>query len=77
MNGSGSAPGIPLPNHQCPLCGGPNGCAPAACGRFDVTCWCTDLPIPPATLARVPESQRGLACLCAACAGAATAAGRA
>lgn len=72
MTGSGSAPGVPLANHRCPLCGGPNGCAPAACGRFDVACWCTELRIPSATLARVPEGQRGLACLCAACAGATT-----
>ena len=48
-----------LPATTCPLCGGPNACAPAACGRFDVKCWCTDAKIDPAALARVPGPLRG------------------
>ena len=58
----------PLPNLRCPLCGGPNGCAPAACGRFEVDCWCRAVRIEAAVLARVPEAARGLECLCRACA---------
>lgn len=66
---AGAAPaGTPLSATACPLCGGPNGCAPAACGRFDVDCWCTGVRFAPAALARVPEAQRGKACLCRACA---------
>ncbi|GAP34440.1 cysteine-rich CWC family protein [Piscinibacter sakaiensis] len=58
----------PLPNRHCPLCGGPNGCAPATCGRFDVDCWCRDARFTPALLAQVAPAQRGQACVCAACA---------
>ena len=58
----------PLPATGCPLCGGPNGCAPAVSGSFDSPCWCTTLRIPAEVLARVPAAQRGLACICRACA---------
>jgi len=54
---------------RCPLCGGPNDCAPAACGRFDVECWCAHGRMPPEVLERIPEAQRGCACVCAACVG--------
>jgi hypothetical protein len=59
----------PLPNLVCPLCGGPNDCVPAGCGRFDVDCWCSQARIPAAVLDRVPVEQRGLACICRRCAG--------
>ena len=68
MNTARSAP---LPNEACPLCGGPNACAPAACGRFDVHCWCRDERFAPELLARVPPAARGLSCICATCAAAA------
>jgi hypothetical protein len=58
----------PLPNEICPLCGGPNGCIPAAGGSFDMPCWCAGVTVDPAALARVPEDARGRACLCRACA---------
>lgn len=58
----------PKPNNTCPLCGGPNGCAPAASGSFDTPCWCTTTPIDPAVLARIPEAQRHQACVCRNCA---------
>ncbi|MEX8518918.1 MAG: cysteine-rich CWC family protein [Leptothrix sp. (in: b-proteobacteria)] len=58
----------PLAAHRCPLCGGPNGCAPAQAGRFDVACWCTTTRIPAEVLARIPAEQRGLACVCQRCA---------
>ncbi|WPB57229.1 cysteine-rich CWC family protein [Xylophilus sp. GOD-11R] len=56
----------------CPLCGRLNGCAqpganPAACAsRLD--CWCRTSRIAPAVLARIPAAERGLACICKACA---------
>lgn len=61
-------PARPLPACHCPLCGGPNGCAPAASGTFDSPCWCTTVEIPAAVLTRVPAAQRGQACICRACA---------
>lgn len=58
----------PEPALSCPVCGGPNDCAPAGCGSFDVDCWCTELAIPAQALQRVPADQRRLACLCPRCA---------
>lgn len=58
----------PLPNLACPLCGGPNDCTPAGCGRFDVACWCAQARFPAAVLERVPVEQRGIACVCRRCA---------
>lgn len=58
----------PLPNRLCPLCGGPNDCAPAACGRFDVDCWCSRARIAPQVLQQIPAEARDRACLCARCA---------
>ncbi|WP_243321501.1 cysteine-rich CWC family protein [Geothrix sp. SG200] len=52
----------------CPLCGGPNGCAPAACGHLDAPCWCTTATFNPASLALVPEKLRNVVCLCRRCA---------
>jgi hypothetical protein len=56
----------------CPLCGGPNGCGLVAGAR---TCWCFDARIPPAVIDRVPAASRDRACVCAACAAIAPAAG--
>jgi hypothetical protein len=64
----------PLPAHQCPLCGGPNACAPAQAGQFKVDCWCTRTRFPAALLERIPPEQRGQACICQACVEAALAA---
>ncbi len=58
----------PKPNSTCPLCHGPNQCAPARSGSFDTPCWCTDAVIDPQALARIPDAQRGEACLCPCCA---------
>jgi hypothetical protein len=59
----------PLSQLTCPLCGGPNGCEPAASGRFDgAPCWCTSVKIPKEVLDRVPEADRRTACLCRRCA---------
>lgn len=57
-----------LPNHTCPLCGGPNACAPAQSGQLDTPCWCRDVNFSAALLAKVPEPLRNKACICAACA---------
>ena len=49
----------------CPLCDGPNGCGLAA-GRSH--CWCFEIAIPADILARVPEADRSLRCVCQSCA---------
>lgn len=59
---------VPLPEHRCPLCGGPSGCAAAASGSFKTPCWCTGVVFAPQALAAVPEHARGRACLCRRCA---------
>ena len=68
MLGPMTSPAIPIPAVTCPLCGQPNDCAPAACGNFDVDCWCTHVAIPPGLLERVPDTQLGRGCVCRACA---------
>ncbi|MEY8878101.1 MAG: cysteine-rich CWC family protein [Leptothrix sp. (in: b-proteobacteria)] len=60
-----------LPAPVCPLCGGANACEPARCGQLDAPCWCRDARFSADLLARVPEAQRGRACICAACVAAA------
>jgi hypothetical protein len=60
------------PRFTCPLCGGANGCAAAASGRLDTPCWCSDATFSAELLARVPQHERGAACVCAACAAAST-----
>ena len=65
---SGAMDALRHPN--CPLCGGPNGCAPAARGRLDVDCWCRLAHVSRELLARVPEAERGRSCICMRCAGA-------
>jgi hypothetical protein len=57
----------PLPHHRCPVCGEPNECAPAACGRFDAGCWCAGVKAHPEALQRVPPERIGIACLCRRC----------
>ena len=52
----------------CPLCNGSNECAVASSGNFDTPCWCSGVTMDPAALARVPETERGRACLCRKCA---------
>lgn len=69
----GTTPTAPKPNPVCPLCGGPNECAPARSGSFDTPCWCRTATIEPSIIARVPAAQRNEACICARCAAAAIA----
>ena len=57
-----------LANHECPLCGGANHCAPAQAGTLNVECWCSKTTISAEALARVPAEQINKACLCPRCA---------
>jgi hypothetical protein len=57
-----------LANTNCPLCGRPNLCAPAASGTLSSPCWCTQVVVDRSVLSRIPEEQRGQACICARCA---------
>jgi hypothetical protein len=59
---------LPQPNVTCPLCGERNDCAPARSGSLDTSCWCTEVVVDPAALARLPESERNKVCLCRRCA---------
>lgn len=56
------------PNPTCPLCGGPNDCGPARTGTHATPCWCTNVTIDPAVLARIPPAARNQACICRRCA---------
>ncbi|RZL87225.1 MAG: hypothetical protein EOP82_27325 [Variovorax sp.] len=63
---------------RCPLCGEVNRCAMEVereTGQPQPPCWCmqTDVNFGPALLDRLPADTRGLACICARCATAATA----
>jgi hypothetical protein len=51
---------------RCPLCGRNNNCALAA-GRINESCWCTNVTVTGAMLARISADRRGAACVCAAC----------
>lgn len=57
-----------LPNTTCPLCGQANQCAPAASCDLNTPCWCRQATFSAELLAKIPEAQRGIACVCAACA---------
>lgn len=50
----------------CPLCQQANQCAMAA-GLPAQDCWCMRTPIAAEALARIPDAQRGQACVCARC----------
>jgi hypothetical protein len=56
---------------RCPLCGEANRCAEEiarATGEAQLPCWCMRADFSQASLARVPQALRGLACICAHCA---------
>jgi prepilin-type N-terminal cleavage/methylation domain-containing protein/prepilin-type processing-associated H-X9-DG protein len=53
----------------CPLCGGPNACQLCAPVAGSGPCWCVNVEMPEALLARVPENFRNRACICRACVG--------
>lgn len=58
----------PAPESRCPLCGEPNGCAPAASGSFATPCWCVAVEVRGDVLAQLPAGERGRTCLCRRCA---------
>ena len=51
----------------CPICGGPNDCQPCSATVAKGPCWCANVEIPAALLARVPEYLRNRACICRPC----------
>ncbi|MEJ6021146.1 cysteine-rich CWC family protein [Ramlibacter sp. PS4R-6] len=56
---------------RCPLCGQPNQCAMETeriTGQKQPPCWCTQVDFGAELLARVPQDQKQLACICPACA---------
>jgi len=56
---------------RCPLCGESNRCAleiERETGQAQPPCWCMAADFSEALLARVPATQRRLACICARCA---------
>ncbi|WP_210543666.1 cysteine-rich CWC family protein [Rhodoferax sp. PAMC 29310] len=60
---------------HCPLCGKPNQCAmelERSSGQKQPPCWCTQADFSADLLAQIPAESKGKACVCAACAHAAT-----
>ena len=57
------------PQQHCPLCSADNQCAMAA-GKPAEQCWCQQAVISPEVLEAIPERDRGVRCICPACAGA-------
>jgi hypothetical protein len=60
----------PSPAQLCPLCGQVNQCAMETerlTGIQQAPCWCSQTQFSAELLKRIPESARGVACLCAAC----------
>ena len=51
----------------CPLCRQPNRCAMAE-GQPVTACWCVSAKLTRDLLEAVPVEDRGLRCICAACA---------
>jgi len=51
----------------CPLCGGANECQLCTQVAGKGLCWCFNVTLPEALLARVPENSRNRACLCHNC----------
>lgn len=60
-------PAIPVDSTVCPLCKQPNACRLAEAASCDEACWCKTERFGPALLARVPNEQRGRACICRPC----------
>jgi len=51
---------------KCPLCDSDNLCAIAA-GRPADSCWCVQADISAIALNALPESERGVRCICPTC----------
>ncbi|HVU08237.1 MAG TPA: cysteine-rich CWC family protein [Verrucomicrobiae bacterium] len=57
---------IPSPE-KCPLCGRPNDCQLCTNAAYKGPCWCAQMEIPDALLARVPREFQNRNCLCRGC----------
>lgn len=60
----------PLPHLTCPVCGGPNACAPALGGDFEQRCWCEAISLSPRLVSQIGETGQKTSCICPACAAA-------
>jgi len=56
-----------LNQNLCPLCGGANECQLCSPAAYKGKCWCTQIEIPDALLARVPDDLRNKSCICQNC----------
>jgi len=65
----------PVSPGVCPLCGAGNACAMAIGSAAEPPCWCVAVSFSDELLARVPPAALGRACICAACAAAASRSG--
>jgi len=52
---------------SCPLCGAANGCQLCSPAAYKGRCWCAQVEIPEALLARVPAELKNKSCICRAC----------
>lgn len=57
----------PVDPARCPLCGRPNHCQLCTTAAYKGSCWCFEVEIPAALLARVPTGLRNRACVCRDC----------
>jgi len=65
------AAAVTVEPNVCPLCGKPNQCAMEAARASGLPagpCWCSEVTIEAAVLARIAEPARAKVCMCAACA---------
>jgi len=51
---------------RCPLCSADNQCA-AVAGSSVNACWCFSASFPDCLLDKVPETDRGVRCICQRC----------
>jgi hypothetical protein len=66
-----TTPAVIIDTSRCPLCGEPNRCAMEVereTGQTQPPCWCMAADFSNAPLTNLPETMRGLACICARCA---------
>lgn len=52
---------------RCPLCAQPNECQLCTDAAHKRPCWCVEMEIPEALLARVPPELHQRACICRVC----------
>ncbi len=52
-----------IDEQSCPFCGAKNNCM----AQSETPCWCSTETIPKTMQDMIPESTRGLSCVCLAC----------